>query len=353
MDAYKAFFLEFLIAVTLLSAAIIAFNIYIDPLWYFGGNRFSGINYSFNGRESKLNLYLKSPGHYDCIVFGASAETLLDASLIKNHACFNFSFNAGNVLDFIDYAKYIKSLGAKPSLIVVGVDFYDFREKKLKSEAPDAVKNFTSPPSPLKLYFSWDALFLSYRTVRGDAPMPHNFDSNFKGIVLYDKIQPNWRETVDKGYTIFYNTSSPVTADNLKYYEELRQIFPQATYIGYVPHVSAKVMAKIKFAGQLDPLLDVIYRVSKLFDRFYDFSVPSKTTIDSPDTYDGYHFTPDITRQVAEEINGNTTGACLDLQRETFEEYKNEYNRRLDDYIESHHFSAASFPSDKENLGKK
>jgi hypothetical protein len=336
-DDYKLFVMKFLIGVMLLASAIFGLNAYIDPLWYFGGNRYSGINYTVNERLSKLNLYLKSPGSYDCIIFGSSGVTLLDPSLFKYHHCFNFSSSAGNVLDFIDYAKYIKALGVQPQLIIVGVDLFDFQSNKLKSDAPAEVKKLTSPPSALTTYLSWDAVALSIKTIRGQASTPRNYDKNFKGIILTQLLSPQsvkyMQDQIFRSPDSFVSTTEPATTDNIRYYQELRDIFSHSEYVGYVPHRSPRLMAKIESQGHLDSALEVIYQVSKVFDRFYDFSIPSEVTTNSSDTYDGLHFGPDTTRHIAEEINGDTQTPWLHLHEETYEQYRSDYRHRLDEYI--------------------
>src|SRR5262249_52869702 len=135
-------------AVTLL--AVMALNAYIDPLWYFGGNRFSGMNYAFNDRLSKLNVFLQSSGKYDCLIFGASSTATVDGDLIKGHRCFNFSFRAGNVHEYVDYAEYLAWLGYRPALVIVGVDLYNLQIENMPDDSPEEVRNFEPPPSVIK-----------------------------------------------------------------------------------------------------------------------------------------------------------------------------------------------------------
>jgi len=335
MDAYRPFLTNFLATTALILLTVLGINSYIDPLWHFRGNLSTGINYAFSERDSKLNLFLRSPGQYDCIMFGSSATVIIDTDRIKGHHCFNFSFKGGGVRDFIDYAKYFKHIGFTPTLVLVSVDLYALQLKNLESYAPEYIKTLQPPPSAVESYLSWDALDFSFRTVLNVEPGPQNYDKNFKGILLPIKHKIMPRSELPPDLAKYYSTSNPVSDDNVKYYRELRDIFGPSTYIGFVPYRSTKIMLEMKAAGQLEPLLRAVYEIGKFFDRFYDFTIPAQITMEAKDSYDGFHFGVKTMAHITEEINGDTQQAFLRIDRETFGQYRDDYNRRIEEYIES------------------
>ena len=75
-------FRRFLLVTGALSIAMLsltlAINLLVDPLWHGAGNQLTHVNYAFNERLSKINLYLQRLGQYDCLILGSSRTTLLD-----------------------------------------------------------------------------------------------------------------------------------------------------------------------------------------------------------------------------------------------------------------------------------
>jgi hypothetical protein len=323
--------------------AIIAMNAYVDPLWYRGGNKFSGLNPSYQERIAKLNLFLKSAGSYDCIIFGGSTMATLNATLIKGHRCFNFSFAMGNIREFTLYAKYIKALGLSPSLIIVAVDRFAFTKQAVStSDVLEEVVELKAPPSMVETYlslnmlkFSWDRITLP---MKGDR---YYYDKDFKGVMSVATPFKPTQSIID----LWPNDPRelfPVSAENLEYVKELRSVFKSAEFVGVAPYRSAWVSAKMKLSGVLEPTLRLIYQSGKVFDRFYDFTAPSEVSMLTDDTYDGFHYGMKTKIHEIEEINGDSRNNALHVHEETFEEYDSEYNRRVDAFIRRYNITRAS-----------
>jgi hypothetical protein len=102
----------------------------------------------------------------------------------------------------------------------------------------------------------------------------------------------------------------------LEHYARLREQFPRARLLGYVPPVSAYYIANLQVAGTLGGYLDVMSALGGVFDEFYDFSVPSSITSDPANTYDGSHYYPAINARVAEVLNrgARATGGSAPTQ---------------------------------------
>ena len=144
-------------ALTALSAAAVcaiafAVNAVVDPLWHFGGNRFSGVNPHFNERLSKINLLKRRMADIDCVIFGSSRGTLMPGDAFAPHHCFNLSFASGQIEEFIAYADYLRHLGILPKLVVIGVDGFNFlREGRDPPSIPDFVRTLRPPPGVMDL----------------------------------------------------------------------------------------------------------------------------------------------------------------------------------------------------------
>jgi hypothetical protein len=106
-------------------------------------------------------------------------------------------------------------------------------------------------------------------------------------------MEPAWNEF----------TLGPFSRTGIEPYARLRAQFPGARLVGYVPPVSAYYVANLHVAGTLRSYLDAMQAVSRLFDEFYDFSVPSGVTRDPANTYDGSHYYPAINARIAEVLN--------------------------------------------------
>ena len=285
--------------VALLGCATAGLNSLVDPLWFGAGNRLTGQNYIFNERIAKLNLVLQDPQRYDCLIFGSSRLTLLDQTQVSGHRCANLSFAAGKVRDFIAYARYLADHGLQPRLVIVGVDDFNFLE--LPNEAvnvPDFVRDRTPPPGLLHSYFSLTALDFSQRTLRRESPEPRYYDERFIGRVLAGTPPYTPPATLTE-----IEIKLPYVPERMALYRELRETFPEARFWGFVPPVSPwKVAERRYLGGVLDGYFEAMEKTAGLFEVFYDFSVPSETTGNRANTYDGSHYLPEIYTVVVERL---------------------------------------------------
>uniref|UniRef100_UPI0030D7934F hypothetical protein n=2 Tax=Argonema antarcticum TaxID=2942763 RepID=UPI0030D7934F len=297
----------------------------VDPLWYGKGNRITGRNFSFNERVSKTNFLLQSqPQNYDCLILGSSRVTLLKASSFNNHRCFNYSFSAGRIEEFVEYAKYAKSKGLKPKKVYVGVDAFNFD----KSTPPLAGVGKIDPQPIYQAYFSLDVLLFSARTILGFSPDPRYYNQNFESEVI---------ENTPKYKPEFYDREKPSScnASKIEEYKKLRNVFPQADFVGYVPPISAwNVVNETYGRGLTDCGLQAFYEVSKILGVMYDFSVPSTVTSDSKNTYDGSHFYPEIQNKVTEVLEGKVSNFGVRIDKYNLVEYRQFYKMKLKEFLE-------------------
>lgn len=311
-------------AATLALAAVLGLNFAVDPLWYFGGNRFFDQNYAFNERYSKTVLYMKHPQAYDCLIFGSSRTTLLDAGRIAGGRCFNFAISDGVAEEFIHFARYAERWGRPPRLVIVAVDDFALDNYPEATYVPDFVQDLSPPPSAIKSYASLSALGFSLRTVMRRPPFTRYYRSDFtaaipSGLPPYDTVR-----IVDaKPEPPVYDTAA------LDLYAALVDMYDGARVIGYVPPISLWTIARMARDGTLDGYLRAIFAASRLFEAFYDFSVPSPLTADRAVTYDGSHYDGAVNARIAERLSGVYSAFGLAVHDLTEAQYATRFHDAL------------------------
>lgn len=328
MSKYAPAYLATLTATVIVCAlAVFAFNAAVDPLWYFQGNRLGTVNYAFNERLSKTNLFLSHEGKYDCVIFGDSRVTLLPEEKIEGYNCFNFAFSAGKAAEAVAYARYLRAEGFEPRLVVMGVPGTAFRERIGGTDIPEFVHEGDRPKSPYLAYLSFDAASMSWQTLFGKSPLDRVYDRDFvchvaPGAPAYDPAKPI-RDLFAGRFT---------GIERVSFYDDMREIFPDARLVGYVPPISAWAINAYAEKGWLDEYLKAIHLASEKFDRFLDYGVPSAMTVDPANTYDGTHYSEDANEKIAQRLLEGETEEALDLKETSLAEMKRVYEKRLELY---------------------
>lgn len=307
------------------AAAVFAVNFAVDPMWYFGGNKLGTVNYAFNERLSKTNLFLANRDKYDCVIFGDSRVTLLPQNEIEGHTCFNFAFSAGKAEEAVAYARYLSSRGFKPDLVIMGVPGAAFRERIGGTDIPSFIREQTEPKSAYLNYLSFDALSMSKQTLFGESPLDRIYTRNFvcrvaPGAPEYDPAVPV-RDLMAGRFTGTFR---------VKFYDEMRDAFPEAELVGYVPPISAWAIDAYAKAGWLDDYVKALHLASEKFDRFIDNGVPSSMTMDTGNTYDGTHYSEPANSIVAASLLKSEQDEALDVKRLTASQMMNIYRERLE-----------------------
>lgn len=300
-------------------------NTLVDPLWYGAGNRLTGVNPPWNERITKTNLLLQhSSQDYDCVLFGTSRSTLLDTSLLTNHRCFNYSFSGGDPEEFVNYAEYIKQKGFNPQQIFVEIDPENLNERT----KPKVYEEVTDPIPVYQAYIlSLDVLRLSFRTLTNQHSFARLYDRHFRGTVSNEAPE----------YEPEFEREERKTCDlsRVRPYEELKQVFPDANFVGFIAPVSVWYVFNTRYsAGLLDCQLAGIHQISQLFDTVYDFSVPSPTTTRTNNTYDGNHYYPEVYEKVAAVLNGQDSDFGIPVDQFDPAEYQSRYATRLQKFLD-------------------
>ena len=293
-------------------------NTLVDPLWHFNGNTIRDENYSFNERISKTNQYLKNPEQYDCLIFGSSRTTLLNQELIDGKTCFNFSFAAGRIEEFLAYAQWISKKGNTPDHVIVAIEYLNFKDlglnRSVENSLPPFIREDTYPPHFLQSYLSLESLWFSVKTLLSDSPRPRLYDGSFNGVI---------KENPPVYQPVISSSRATVKADADGPYQALAEIFSEADFVGYVPPLSPWIVAS-KSETEINNFLESVYRISRFVQPLYDFSAPQAITRDTDSTYDGSHYSLEVNQLIAESINKQapTFGVRVDLMtREDYFQY--------------------------------
>jgi len=303
-----------LASVGLIVVSCFIVNSLVDPLWFLSGNVLTSINYPFNERVAKLNRLLPRLKDYDCVIFGTSRATLLPEDKAEGYRCFNLAFSDGQAREYVLYADYLIRRGFAPRLIIVDIRRDDLIAPLKPADVPDFVAAGDAPRSIFATYLSLDALNFSIRTLRGDAPHHRYYDPDFRG-----------RLTV-RSKRRHYNPKVPIKpqppplelhAERAALYVQLRQKFPAARAIAYLPPESAWRIAAFGLTELFDPYLALIGTIAAAYDRFLDFSVPSPLTeTKAPaDTYDGSHYSRELNERVLAALFADNSDLGLDWRR--------------------------------------
>jgi hypothetical protein len=251
---------------------------------------------------------------YDCIIFGTSRTTLLPEEEAGAYRCYNLAISDGQVSEYLAYADYLRARGFAPKLIIVEVKRTDLVGSGLPPEIPEFIRTAAAPPSIFASYLTLDALDFSIRTLRGDAPHHRYYDPQFRAhLELRSK-----KRYYNPAATI-QPTPPPndVHAERGGQYRQLREKFPMARAIGFIPLESAWRVAAFSLTGSFDAYLAAIGEIAASYDEFLDFSVPSETTLSKnpKDTYDGLHYSREANGHVMADLLSGRSDTAIDWRR--------------------------------------
>ena len=315
---------------SILLGSVAGINWAIDPLWYSHGNILTGKNFTFNERITKTNLFLrtKDKANYDCIILGSSRVTALKPSNFEDSNCFNYALKGGEIPDFVNYAEALRNEGMDPKVVYIGVDGLNFVEKERTQQEPVTLDTLRTK-SPLEAYLSADVLLFSVMTLLGVSPDPGNYyDRNFEPVDFENP--PIYTPK-------FYKPGSQQKCDlaAVETFANLKDVFPNAKFVGYVPPRSAWSMINDTYSrGLMDCYLLGFHQLSQSYDVMYDFSAPSKITKNPDNTFDGSHFSVTVNNQIANVLQdkGNDDFG-IRVDRYDFDRYRDLYRKKLKDFL--------------------
>lgn len=325
----KFSFKLFTLITSILLGTVGGINWLVDPLWYRSGNTLTDKNFAFNERITKSNVFLrtKDRANYDCVILGSSRVIAMKASSFTDNNCFNYALKGGEIEDFVDYANFLKEAGLNPQKVYIGVDGLNFVVKERQEREPFDI-NTVATQSPLQAYLSADVFMFSMMTLLGISPDPGNYyDRNFEPVDF---------ENPPQYQPAFYKSLPPQQCDYsiVKPFADLRKVFPNAEFIGYVPPRSAWSMINDTYGRDLmDCYLTVFHQLSQTYDAMYDFSVPSEITKNPAHTFDGSHYSVKVNDKIAAILQGKAENFGLRVDKYSFEDYRRLYLAELRQFL--------------------
>ncbi|MEM7758603.1 MAG: hypothetical protein AAF298_10815 [Cyanobacteria bacterium P01_A01_bin.40] len=315
---------------SLLLGSVAGINWLIDPLWYGHGNILTGKNFAFNERITKTNLFLRTKEQvdYDCIILGSSRVTTIRKSEFIDSNCFNYALKGAEIPDILSYANFLQSEGLDPKVVYLGIDGFNFVEKERKEQQPITIQNLQTK-SPLEAYLSADVLLFSAMTLLGISPDPGNYyDQNFEPV---DFVNP-------PAYTPQFYKPAPLQKCDLSPIEtfvSLREFFPNAKFVAYVPPRSAWSMINDTYGrGLMDCYLSAFHKLSQKYDAMYDFSIPSAVTKNPDNTFDGSHYSVEVNNRIAKILQGDSTDNFgIRIDNYDFASYGKIYRQKLREFL--------------------
>ncbi|HEU4549691.1 MAG TPA: hypothetical protein VFS01_08345 [Rhizomicrobium sp.] len=305
-------------------AAIGVLNYLVDPLWFFGGNKIQPRNFAFNERVARMAHFMSTDRDFDCYIFGASRVAMVNVHDFKGHRCFMVSFENASPRELVAYASYMKAHARRePTLVVVGVDDFDFIDQADANDVPEFVRD-GGVPHFWQYYFSWDVATWSLKTIFDISPKARYFGKDLSGQIRADaRMLPVLRMTLKPGQKWHMSLAS------VSEYAKFRQLFPKAHLVGYATPVAATRIAEYRMSGLLPFYIRALIETSTKFDEMYDFSIPSTITADPGLTYDGSHYQPSVSREIAIAIQRHEPSFGVALTGRSTEDLEADYASRL------------------------
>jgi hypothetical protein len=311
--------------VAIVAGGCLAVNVLVDPLWYFNGNVITGVNYTFNERLAKMNRLLPRLAQYDCLILGSSTAALLPQRQFRPGHCYNLGFSGGVVSELLLYAKYLGARHFRPTILIVGVDEFDFEGPTVAPDVPPFILSGKAPPSFWRMYLSLDALDFSYRTLKGDYPNKRLYDREFESHIIArpHPVKPPQHLAAQAHPPEFHPERAAL-------YVELRRLFPEARAIGFVAPTAAWTIAQLDLDGRLDTYLGALREVSAAFDEFLDFSIPSEITAGTKYTDDGLHYKDEVHEHTLAALMSDEAAPGVDWKKQSAAEIAALYRDRID-----------------------
>jgi hypothetical protein len=328
----KKFIISFITTFIIFYFLIFSLNVLVDPLWYLNGNVLQKNNYVFNERLSKTNLFYKNQNKYDCILFGSSISTTINASLFKKNKCFNYSFSAGGIEEYYLVLSYFyKKIKLNKVYIEIpnttNIDHQTLA--KFKKSFPDIEINGFIPP-----IFTQSLLNIDESRSQNQAQI--------KAPNLPDFFYNSNAEAKPESFFFAYSSSRVfiMSVKSLLKITDYKNSYDQ-NFVGFVYNktISKKIQKKkiiidTNIKSRIEYLALFRYNLKNSLDNIYDFSLPTESANSYLYTYDGSHYFENFLNLLPSIIENK-----LNLNDETIimlridSSYSEKFIQILDNYI--------------------
>ena len=276
--------------------SIFFLNILVDPLWYFKGNKITKVNYTFNERLTKFNLFyfIKKDIKYDCIIFGSSISTTINDRKFKKNKCFNFSFSAGGIHEYIIYLEYLEFINLLPKKIYLELPIFVNSKhleyfETLNTKFPGIEKISFIPPISTKNLITTSSEFLEDRKKQSNSKIINNYNLDLIPKFIKNKTAPDqyWKYYLSLKSFSFSIRSLFKSSNYTNAYDKNFLSFVRKDKIGKFGNDFEKLnLSKNTITEVVNNRLKVI----EYFEKVYDFSLPNSFVNDPSNTYDGSHY---------------------------------------------------------------
>jgi len=253
------------------------------------------ISYKVNYRLYKMSEFFHNP--HDFIILGDSRSDALKSHYF-NQPVYNFSYGGGNLSEVID-TFWFATKHVKLKRVIIGVPFNMFNgfhnSTKLTEEANLLIE------TPLKYYLnfltvkvSWMNLSSKYMDVDFDLEKPSMTKEDF------------WLQQLNVTTKLFYDKyhypkEMLLELEKINAYARENDIKLQI----FIPPVHFDLQLKINDYNLNDAYRNYKKELSRLFDVI-DFDIDSSITRNKENFSDPYHFTPEIAKNIVDEIMNET-----------------------------------------------
>jgi hypothetical protein len=236
----------------------------------------------------------------------------------------------------VTYARYVRRHLKQVRMVIVSADAYSLLDKEPVDRSPDFVREAgREPPSLWRAYLSRKTLRFSIDTLLDARKKGIYYRADFTAAVHPDSpsYEPEGRLSDDFERRFGHKATDRFSGRHIALYREIRDLFPEARFVGVSPPIAAHYVGFLRLAQTLDDLLQAKYELSRMFDRYYDFSLPSPTTKDPANTYDGEHFALPWNDRVVAIVNGRGSDFGVPMHALSLASYRTLFLASIDDFI--------------------
>ncbi len=291
--------LVFAVFSVVFSSVIMLINYAIDPVWATGGNKVGEVNFAFNERRSKFFLFestwISQQREPKVLILGSSKSIPLNHELIAEGNCFNFAFGAGIIEEYLELGRYLQKREITPQVFIVELSRFNFEPQPLaRSKFPDFVAAGEPPSGLFWEYLNWDNLGYSIRTLTRRGYLPRPYNERF--VVQPYPSTPPYKPSK-------YRLRGPrIELKRILLFKELKSIFPDSRFIGYVPPLSSWRVVRA-YRSQKEMYFKPLIELEHDFGPIIDYSIPSELTSQLANTHDGIHYQIQLMDIVAQELS--------------------------------------------------
>lgn len=313
------------------------FNVLIDPLWYFKGNKITKINYTFNERLTKFNLfyYINQDIKYDCVIFGSSISTTINENEFKQNKCFNFSFSAGRITEYIIYLEYLYFLKFDLKKIYIELPvFWDdnilIKYKLLNEKFPNLEKiSYIPPISPNQFFLTAPKNLIKNIELKKKVLLGNNNLDLIPSFIKKKKEPDKFWSHYFSLNTLSFSARSLLRISNYSNaYDEDFVSFIRKNKVGKYDNT----LDNYKISDiNINKIVNDRFKITKYFDQVFDFSLPNTHTNFSLNTYDGTHFYKEFMNKLPNKMEGTNLNFGTNVNSNDYEKIlRNSINSYLE-----------------------